>query len=171
MAKSKKKNLKKVEYSDDTEILKLIKLIVIVTVVVLAFYGITMLVNTKEEEKTETSASIQYDEILIGNILNQNNDEYYVMIYDDEDYDVKLYNVYINKYKQKDEALRFYTSQLNNPINQKFKSEESNLKVKNIEDLKVKSSTLLKIKKGKITNYYEGEKMLEHLKEISKTED
>ena len=175
MANSKKKNgkkIKKVEYSDNSEISKLIKLIVIVTLIVLAFYGITAILNNDEEEETQDqSATIQYDEILIGNVLKQPNEEYYVMIYDDEDYDTSLYSTYLDLYKQKDEAIRIYTSQLNNPLNQNFKAEESNLDISDISDLKIQSSTLLKINVGKIEEFYEGKKLVEHLKEISKTEE
>ena len=175
MANSKKKNgkkIKKVEYSDNSEISKLIKLIVIVTLIVLVFYGITAILNNDEEEDTQDqSATIQYDEILIGNVLKQPNEEYYVMIYDDEDYDTSLYSTYLDLYKQKDEAIRIYTSQLNNPLNQNFKAEESNLDISDISDLKIQSSTLLKINDGKIEEFYEGKKLVEHLKEISKTEE
>lgn len=175
MANSKKKNgkkIKKVEYSDNSEISKLIKLIVIVTLIVLVFYGITAILNNDEEEETQDqSATIQYDEILIGNVLKQPNEEYYVMIYDDEDYDTSLYSTYLDLYKQKDEAIRIYTSQLNNPLNQNFKAEKSNLDISDISDLKIQSSTLLKINDGKIEEFYEGKKLVEHLKEISKTEE
>ena len=174
MAKTKKnvKNIKQNTYNNDTEISKLIKLIIVVSLIVLIFYGLTVLVNQeKEVENPDTPASIQYDEILIGNVLKQPNEEYYVMIYDDEDYDTSLYSTYLNLYKQKDEAIRIYTSQLNNPLNQNFKAEESNLDISDISDLKIQSSTLLKINDGKIEEFYEGEKLVEHLKEISKTEE
>ncbi len=174
MAKTKKnvKNIKQNTYNNDTEISKLIKLIIVVSLIVLIFYGLTVLVNQeKEVENPDTPASIQYDEILIGNVLKQPNEEYYVMIYDDEDYDTSLYSTYLDLYKQKDEAIRIYTSQLNNPLNQNFKAEESNLDISDISDLKIQSSTLLKINDGKIEEFYEGEKLVEHLKEISKTEE
>lgn len=174
MAKTKKnvKNIKQNTYNNDTEISKLIKLIIVVSLIVLIFYGLTVLVNQeKEVENPDTPASIQYDEILIGNVLKQPNEEYYVMIYDDEDYDTSLYSTYLDLYKQKDEAIRIYTSQLNNPLNQNFKAEKSNLDISDISDLKVQSSTLLKINDGKIEEFYEGEKLVEHLKEISKTEE
>ena len=174
MAKTKKnvKNIKQNTYNNDTEISKLIKLIIVVSLIVLIFYGLTVMKKKKKEvENPDTPASIQYDEILIGNVLKQPNEEYYVMIYDDEDYDTSLYSTYLDLYKQKDEAIRIYTSQLNNPLNQNFKAEKSNLDISDISDLKVQSSTLLKINDGKIEEFYEGEKLVEHLKEISKTEE
>ncbi len=174
MAETKKnvKNIKQNTYNNDTEISKLIKLIIVVSLIVLIFYGLTVLVNQeKEVENPDTPASIQYDEILIGNVLKQPNEEYYVMIYDDEDYDTSLYSTYLDLYKQKDEAIRIYTSQLNNPLNQNFKAEKSNLDISDISDLKVQSSTLLKINNGKIEEFYEGEELVEYLKEISKTEE
>ena len=174
MAKTKKnvKNIKQNTYNNDTELSKLIKLIIVVSLIVLIFYGLTVLVNQeKEVENPDTPASIQYDEILIGNVLKQPNEEYYVMIYDDEDYDTSLYSTYLDLYKQKDEAIRIYTSQLNNPLNQNFKAEKSNLDISDISDLKIQSSTLLKINDGKIEEFYEGKKLVEHLKEISKTEE
>ena len=171
MANNKKNNIKKVEYSDDTEVSKLIKLVVIVTLIVLFFYGITMLVNKEKQKDSDTTATIQYDEILVGNILKQPNDEYYVMIYDNDDSNTSLYKTYINLYMQKDEAIRVYTSQLSNVFNQKFKSEKSNLKVDDILDLKIKSSTLLKIKNKKIISSYEGDKLVNFLEKISKNEE
>ena len=174
MAKTKKKvkNIKRNDYSSDTEVTKLIKLIVIVSLIVLVFYGITILVNQKEEVETQkTPASVQYDEILIGNMLNQPNDEYYVMIYDNEDYDANLYSVYLTLYSQKKDAIRVYTSQLNNPLNQKFKSDKANLDVGDLTDLKISGSTLFKINNKKIKAVYEGEELEDYLAEISKTEE
>ena len=103
--------------------------------------------------------------------MDQPNDEYYVMIYDTEDYDSIVYETYLNMYKQKEDSHRYYTATLNNPLNQKFLSDSSNFNIKKITDLKIKSSTLLKIKNKKIEKYYEGKNIIEHLQEISKEAD
>lgn len=168
-AKTVKKN-----YDNGTEVSKLVELVIIVTIIFVIFYGITVLVNKKEENSSNNNSqtvSVQYDEILISNILIQPNDEYYVMIYDIDDYDGIVYNSYLQLYKQKEEALRYYTAQLDNIFNKIFKSEESNLNISNIKQLKIKGSTLLKIRKGKIIAYYEGDKIIEHLKEITTDEE
>ena len=168
---AKEKNVKKANY-EDNEISKLIKLIVIVTIIFLAFYAITYFVNKKDEPQEETSTStIQYDEILIGNLLTQPNDEYYVMIYDDNDYNSKVYEMYLSMYEDKEDAIRYYTADLTNPLNSSFVSDESNFEIEDISDLKVSTSVLLKIKDKKIESVYVGDKLKQHLEDISKTEE
>lgn len=168
---TKEKKVKNVNVNEGNEFSKLIKLIIIVTVIFLIFYAITYFVNKKDVEETETTTKIQYDEILIGNMLMQPNDEYYVMVYDTDDYQTVVYNAYLSLYNKKEDAIRVYTANLNNPLNDVFKSDKSNFKIKKITDLKLKSSALLKIKDDKIQKYYEGDKIIEHLKKISKEEE
>ena len=170
---TKTKTVKK-NYDNGTEVSKLVKLVIIVTVIFVIFYGITVLVNKKEENSSNNNSqtvSVQYDEILISNILIQPNDEYYVMIYDADDYDVVVYNSYLQLYQQKEDALRYYTAELDNVFNNIFKAEESNLNVSNIQQLKIKSSTLLRIRNGRIAAHYEGDEIIEHLKEITADEE
>ena len=172
MANKKNSKIKKASYENTNEFEKLIKLILIVKIVFLAFYGITFLVNReKEEEPSKTSASIQYDNILIGNVLTQPNDEYYVMIYDSNDYNKVLYQTYINMYKSTEDAIRVYTADLENPFNKNFVGEKANFKIDDISDLKLTTSTLLKIKKGKIDKYFVGDNLKKHLKEITEVEE
>lgn len=155
--------------NNENEIGKLVKLVIIVTLIFLAFYFITVLINKEEkEENTYTPAQIQYDKILIGNILEQKDDKYYVLIYDTNDVNKTTYTAYLINYKYKEDAIKYYTAELNNPLNYKYVSSESNLKVKKIEDLKIKEVTLLKIEKGKITRAYEGEEVLNQLIELTK---
>lgn len=172
------KNTKKIDsknISNENEMLRFIKMIIIVTLIFLAFYVLTIFIN-KEDKETDTNndnttVSIQYDEILIGNIFNQNTEDYYVLVEDTEDIQVQVYEAYLNIYKQKEEAKRVYTAKMNNMFNSKYIGEESNLS-NSISDFKVSGTTLLEISNGKITNSYETEeKILEILKEISKTEE
>ena len=54
------------------EVGRLIKMVVIVTVVFLLFYAVTLIVTKeKKQEVLKTPATIQYKEILLGNILKQ----------------------------------------------------------------------------------------------------
>ena len=159
--------------SNENEVGKLIKLIIIVTLIFVAFYVLTILVNKKDTPEDNTgddSDVIQYDEILIGNIFEQPNKEYYVMVYDDDDYNASVYSVYLSNYSSKEDAIRVYTAKLGNYFNKSFKAEKSVLNTNDIKKLKFKGSTLLKIKNGKITSSYEGDKIMNHLKEIAKEE-
>lgn len=141
------------------EVGRLIKMVVIVTIVFLVFYVITLIVTKeKEEEKTKTPATIQYEEILLGNILKQSDDNYYVLVFDSDD----EYSVYYETKLDLQET-KYYTVNIDNPLNNRFISEESNLNITDIKDLKVSQSTLFEIKNGKIVNVYEKEKIVEYL--------
>lgn len=173
--KGEEKMAKKVKnrtISNENEVAKLVKLIIIVTLIFVAFYVLTILVNKKDVEETpsDDQASVQYDEILIGNIFKQPNAEYYVMIYDDGDYNASVYSTYLGNYSAKENAIRVYTAKLGNYFNQIFKAEQSVLNTNDVDKLKFKGSTLLKIKDGKIESSYEGDKITDYLKEISKEE-
>lgn len=168
------KSVKKTNINNDNEIGKLIKMVIIVTVIFGIFYFITYLITKKdiEDEQTNnaTKAEIQYDKILISGVLSQEYDNYYVLIYDTDDYNYSVYDIYLSKYSQMADALRVYKAELNNPLNASFVSEEAKLKVSNIKKLKVSETTLLKIKKGKVDKYYVGDNIKEHLIKLTTEE-
>ena len=96
---TKKVNNKSKKIESGNEIANFIKLIIVVTVFFLAFYLITLLINKEEEkENIETPATIQYDNILLGNILIQPNDNYYVLVTESDDINLGLYSTYISMY-------------------------------------------------------------------------
>ena len=54
-------------------------------------------------------------------------------------------------------------------FNEKYVGEKSNLKGGKVEELKFADTTLIKVKKKKVVEVYEGkEKILEHLRSITK---
>jgi len=166
-----KKEIKKNNISSDNEIAKLVKLVIIVTLIFSAFYVLTMFLNKEEEKEPvkKTPASIQYEKILIGNVLKQSPSSYYVLIYDTEDYNHTVYEAYASLYEKSKDAISVYKAELNNPFNLNFIAEESKLNVKKVEDLKIKGTTLLKVEKQKITKYYEGEEVLTELKRLAES--
>lgn len=168
---AKKVNISKI--NNDNEMLKLVKLIIIVSLIVLVFYLITMFVNKKEEKQPETStpATIQYDYILAGNILSQPNDKYYVLAKTSDDLNTTVYEAYLSNYKNVEKSLRVYYVDLNNPLNSKFLKEESNFKIKDINEMSFKETTLLLIEDAKIKKTYEGkENIVEILKQLTETD-
>ena len=141
-------------------------------VIFAAFYIITYWVKKSQsktninQEETE-KAIIQYDEILLGRLFMQNNNEYYVLIIEEKD--ENNYQTYLTSYKEKENALRFYTAKLANAFNKSYKADTSVLNTDNIKEVKVKDTTLVKIKERKIIETFEGKtKVLEKLGELIK---
>ena len=160
------------------EMTRLLKIILVLIVIVVAFYGLTVLItkwrktSTPERDKTITPAVIQYDEILIGTLLNQSRSEYYVLIQADDDPYQSLTSYYISNYERTKEALKVYTSNLNSGLNSYYISETSNLKVEKMNDFRVSKVTLVYVKDHKIVKAYEGlDAVCEALKELVKSEN
>ena len=97
---------------DKYNIKQLILFVIIILLVLGIFYGITILITnnknksnkTIEEETTKEEATINYDEILVQNIYNQANNEYYVLASFDDDKNLSDYNSSVSKYKEKEEG-------------------------------------------------------------------
>ena len=169
-SKKKKSNL------SNNEFVKLLQLILIVTGIFLAFYLVTWLFtdnsdkNEKEEEKPEVS--IQYDEILMSNLLKQKDLEYYVLAYDAEDKYYDSYNMYIYNYSTQKDTKRVYTSVLSNGFNKKFydkELKESVIDAADISKLKLKDTSLIRVRRGTIRNVYEGhEEIINFLSTLGK---
>lgn len=165
--KVNKKNIneKKVE----NEIIELKKLAYIFGIIVLVFclfYGIAYLkMNKKENNKDEIVVNIQYEEILVNNILKQNKDSYYVLVYNNvEEYNNYYYH-YVQKYSKEEKALHVYLVDINNSFNKLYKADTSVLKVDDISKIRIKEDTLLKISNGKIVSSFEGmENIVNNLK-------
>jgi len=153
------------------EVTNLIKIILAVTVIFLIFYGITTLVtkNKKTEQLNTGDVVIQYDEILLGNLLEQPKSEYYVLVTEEDDQYKDTYSTYLNTYKTKENAIRVYSANLDSGFNSAYLSETSNTNINDIKDLKLSTSTLLKVSGKKVVSAYEGNfKIIEHLKTLIK---
>lgn len=146
--------------STDNEMSKLILLIVIVAVVFAAFYFVTLFVTkdekTEEKQENTTEATIQYEKILVSNILSQKAKEYYVLVYFEDDNYVDLYKNYLSYYSTKEGSVPYYYVDVNEVFNKSFISEKSKLNVSNSKDFKFKETALLRIQDGKIISTYEG---------------
>ena len=109
--------------NDEYKIENLIKIIVILLLIVGVFYGLTIIVMNNQKEdlnnNIESDTEIKYDHILIGNIYNQKEQEYYVLVELDSDY--LTLNSIVSNYSKKENALKIYTSSLNNVFNKKTK--------------------------------------------------
>ncbi len=150
------------------EVKKLIILVTVVTGVFLAFYGITIFMNfDKDEEIVETPATVQYKEILLGNILNQKEEEYYVVLSKNKEFNLLTYELWMSNYEEVEESLKTYIVNIDSPFNDKFISDETNLEVDDINDLKVNDDALLKIEDNEVVDVIEGrDEIIEYFKEL-----
>lgn len=158
---------------EGNELEKLIKLVIAVSAVFIIFYGITSLLMKEDKtsyiKELETTGTIQYDEIVLSQLLNQNNQEYFVLVKDVKDLNVDLYNSYLDQYSGKENAIRIYDATLNNLFNSKYIGTETNTNISDINELKLKGSTLVKIENKKIVEVYdEKEEIINFLIELIK---
>ncbi len=140
-------------------------IIVVICVIVGGFYFISEFVQkdknlTNNEEKEE--ASINYNIVTVGTMLNRPYDNYYVLVYDSSSDEAIKYSTLLSMYSQhetEDDYIKIYFCDLNDKLNNKYydvnNDKVSNPKAKDIKDFDFGDLTLLQIKKGKITSYLE----------------
>lgn len=175
---AKKKTINKVKNNNKqtmvstNELTNLIKIIVIVCIVLLAFYFITVLVNKNSTSSTndtdDTVAIIQYEKIMVGQILNRAENEYYVLVEKENDVNTDLYKSYTSIYSGKDGALNVYTVDLSEVFNLNYVGEETVID-STVANLRFNDTTLIKVNNGIIETSFIGVNNIEeHLKQIIK---
>ncbi|MBR3117248.1 MAG: hypothetical protein IKF36_05170 [Bacilli bacterium] len=108
-----------------------------------------------EEEKTEVV--IDNNTILAGQIFDQKEEEYYVLVYDVSDTKTMV-NSWKSLYSGKENALKVYVVNSKISLNNNYiVKEDSNTSPTGYEDLKIKAPTLIKISNKTVTEYVEGE--------------
>ena len=175
-ARIRKKELKEKKVEQQEYSLKSMGiLILIISIVFCLFYFLTMLLAKPSVNEEQTQSVIDNSKITMNQLLNRNQDEYYVLAikeslynkggYIDTDY-IKIYNSYINKYAQKDNSLDFYYIDLDNALNKNYFGEELNI-TDDLENIILNDEVLFKIKNGKIEKTYIGkDKIIDKLSRI-----
>lgn len=167
----KKKTISKVEVVESEPTLsKFLITIGVVLGCILIFYVVTTLIKKEKDDESETPTEeeISYSNILFGNLLSYDG-EYYVLAVSDDDVSKNLYTTYLSSYSSKDKSLKYYTINLDDEFNKNYISESSVLNTNDITKIKVKTTTLFRIKGKKIAKYYEGkEAVIAQLKEMTK---
>ena len=144
---------------DEKEIFRFIVIIIVILLVV----GIVYLVSYLKSKKNEyhynevTPGEVNTEIVTVGTMLNKDEDEYYVVLYKDDDTKAIYYNNIVNDYVNKENTLNVYYCNLNNKLNEDYLAVDgkTNPKAKDISDLKLGDFTLIKVKKGKIAKYIE----------------
>lgn len=135
--------------------------IIILVIVILFTFGFYLatkyLVNKDTDTKEETKeVEIDYTKAIVGTMLSKNDEEYYVLIYDTTGDDANTIKRVQSEYEATLRNLPIYTVDLSNGLNKPYYSKDNtNPKAKEIKDLRFGDITLLKVKKGVITDAYE----------------
>lgn len=166
---NKKLNQKNI-YTSETEMgINYIKIILIILVIVCVFSLITSFVTNKKNNKNNSNeVTIQYKEIIAGNILNVSNDEYYVLLEFENDNYNTLYETYLTNYASKEKALPYYKVDMSKGFNKSYIStDKPNLDTDISSELKFTETTLLKIKSKKIVEkYYTNDAIIKALEQL-----
>lgn len=165
----------KIEMSDTYSIKSMIKILTILVVLFGIFYFITTLLVKEKDTNNDNGVSVvDSSKITLNQLFNRNEKEYYVIAtkaslysssYVDTNY-IEFYNNYINKYKQKENAIAFYYVDLDSALNKVYISEELNI-TEDINELRLNDEVLFKINNGKIEKTYVGrENILDKLSRL-----
>lgn len=145
--------------NEEKNVLKEVKNYLIVLGFVVLFLGTfyfiaTMLIDNESSDDInyESPISIQYDEILVGEILSQEG-SYYVLASREEDVYVTLYEEQLSTYE--DTNGKVYTVDLDSVFNSKFLAEEANYEFTQLSEITFNETVLLYIEEGSIKEYFE----------------
>lgn len=163
-AKKEGKSLKQEIKAEEHQIKKLVMITSLLVFIVCVIYLISALFITKEldwfKSKEEEKQTLVKNTILASEIFKQSEEEYYVYFYDYKDEDVEISSNVSSKLSSK----KVYKVDTGSALNNKYVSEESNKNAKGLNDLKVKSSTVIKVSGEKIIAYYENDEIINNLK-------
>lgn len=164
MGKKTKRTLYQTKSNIDMEYSTVIKIAIGVIVVLALTYLITALASGeikfgKRNKEAEQEVSIQYEEIMAGQVLNRNHDEYYVLLFNFTDTFASYYLSLKDNYIREDNALPFYIVDLEKYMNQSIITDKDEKMVTNTNDinnLKVMSPIILKVKGHKVVESIKG---------------
>lgn len=142
---------------EQKEIFKFGKILLGLVLIIGILYVFTVYVVNKEQsyKRTNTEGKINYDSIMLGTLLTKADEEYYVLAIDKSNISNNVYLNMVSNYKSGVKHLPIYIADLSNELNKSFVSTESSNKTDSIEDLKVKNTTLIKVKNKKIIKFIE----------------
>lgn len=162
------------KYSSESykEIKSFIIILLVVIAIVIAVYFISVYVVNKRDDNTTSNnenynATINYNILTVGMILNRPYSNYYVIVYDSTDSEAIHYSAIINNYQANKDSKKIYYCDLDNELNKSYisESDKGNKNAKKTDDFKFGKLTLLEIKNGKVIDYVEN---LDKIKNILK---
>lgn len=165
-AKKDGKSLEKDEVIEEQHLRRYIITLLVIILVLSILYIASALFITKEldwfkkKEAEETSEKEKSEDILASEIFKQAEEEYYVYFYDFNEKESVATDT-INAVLAYNKVYKVNTSSV---MNANYVSDVGNKKAKKLDDLKVVPTTLIKITNGVITEYYEGNEIINSLR-------
>ena len=161
-AKKNGQNVRDFSKNDNDSEMSMKKLLIILGVVVLIaiiLYLFIGIVVTKEIDWFSNGNDNEVinkpsNSILASAIFRQTEEEYYVYFYDFDESNTSI-DSYISGISDK-----IYRVDTGDALNSNYVSDTTNKDAKTLDDLKVKSPTIVKIVNDQITEYYEGEEAI-----------
>ena len=163
-AKKEGKSLKQEVTVEENQIKKLVKITLLLVFIICVIYLVSALFITKELDwfgsDAEENTTLVANTILASETFKQTEEEYYVYFYDYKDEDSGISSSVSSKLS----SSKVYKVDTSSALNSKYVSDESNKSAKNLNDLKVKAPTVIKVTGETISAYYEGNEILNNLK-------
>lgn len=164
MSKKTKRNLYQSSNSSDLDYLKGIKIAIGVIVVLVLTYLVTATLTgeikwgSHKNKAVKEETSIQYEEIIAGEVLNRVQDEYYVLLFNFTDTFASYYLSLKDSYTNKEKSLAMYIVDLEKEINKTIVLEGDSYseRVDVVSDLKVASPTLIKVRNHQVVERING---------------
>ena len=148
--------------NEDTNEIKKFGLILIgVAIIAVLLYFVTAkyLVKDNFQSKDDTKITEEIGDTTLkgGTLFNRPYEEYYVLCYDKSDDSSPYYGVLTSIYSG---DIKLYTMDLSFKINEQYKGDTGNSKASKPDELSIVDPTLILIKNGTITKYYEGKDLI-----------
>ena len=163
-AKKEGKSLQREVPVEKNQIKGLLVITLILVLIIAAIYLLSALFVTKEldwfDKDEETPETLVDNTILASEIFKQKEDTYYVYFYDYDEEDTEISET-VNRVLSTEKVYKVDTG---SALNSRYVSEDTNKKAKTLENLKVKSSTVVKVSGEEIVEYYEDDEINSKLK-------
>lgn len=174
-AKLKKQPEQKIKNKqEDFSIKSLVIAIVIICLILGGFYLLTdrIVKNTKDETApTKEVVNVRkLNDIDYSDVEKMVTKNYYLLFDEADDKENEQYDLYINSLKYNNFPLEFYYIDLSKDENKDILGDKESLK--DLDEIKVKETTLVYVKDGKISKTYVGSKeIIKHLSSFFEVED
>lgn len=151
---------------DEKQIKSLIIIFVVVVLICVGLYFFTDGMIKKESNKSlnNEEVKINYDIATVGTMFNRVEDEYYVLLYSNEENGVDL-NSALDKYRSSDDYIKTYYIDLDLKINSSANGKDMIENPSNSKEVSVTEPTLYKIIDGKVVDCITGIENIEDVLE------